>query len=248
MKRARKGYILLATLFMMATLVLLAGALMPVVMNEIDAEKGMETTLRLNDLERGIQAYFWDTGRLPAGIDSTALISLFVAPSSVPGWRGPYSSYTPEFGLSDPWRSPFIYRTGSISGIPVVLIGSMGRNRQLDTDLSGWPNTPLSGRGDDLLTTFELDRLSEFQDEKTTNVLNLTKSILYNTFTSAPATYTNPAMTDAWGRSIRYFRCTPQVAVLYSLGYDGLDESASGSDICTNRRSGGDDIFVWLAW
>jgi type II secretory pathway pseudopilin PulG len=250
MKRTRRGYVLLATLFMMATLVLLAGALMPVVMNEIDAEKGMENMLRLNDLERGIQAYFWDTGQLPAGTDRTALTNLFVNGAGVPGWRGPYSSYTPDYGLADPWRTRFIYRTGIVDGIPVVLIGSGGRNRHLDTDLSDWPNTPIASAGDDLMMVFELDRLSEFQDEKTVNVLNLTKAIIYNTFTAtaAPATYENPAMTDAWGHSVQYHRCAPQVAVLFSLGYNGLDDSAAGEDICINRRTGGDDLFVWLTW
>lgn len=242
---------------MMGTLVLLAGALLPVVMNEIDAEKGMETAIRLTDLERGIQAYFWDTGRLPPQSISggslpvsadllTGLVYLFY--DDTPGWRGPYSSYTPEFGLRDPWRTPFIYRTGNISGIPVVLVGSLGRNRQLDTDLSRWPNTPVTNTGDDLLRVFELDRLSEFQDEKTINVLNLNKSILYNTFTSPPGTYHNASMIDAWGTPVRYHRCDNNVAVLFSLGYNRVDESGAGADICASRRSGGDDLFVWLVW
>lgn len=248
MRANSRGYILLATLLMMGTVLLLAGALTPVVMNEIDAEKGMESTIRLNDLERGIQSYFWDTGQLPNGDDAIGLRALFVAPVGVVGWKGPYSSYTVEFGLLDPWRMPFIYRHGNAGGVPVVLIGSRGRNRTLDTDLSRWPDTPVSISGDDLLMEFELDRLSEFQDEKTINVLNATKAIIYNTFTAPPATYVNPAMTDAWGHMTRYHRCDARRAVLFSVGYNGIDESGGGTDICVNRRSGGDDLFVWLAY
>ncbi len=247
--RRRKGYLLMATLFLLMTVALLAGTLVPVVLNEVNSEKGMAMAHRFNDLERAINAYYWDTGELPDPEDEDGLRDLFIQPPGLQGWRGPYSAYPANAVLKDAWGNELIYRHGIHNQIPVVLLVSLGPNRELDTDISDFPSDlNIQPAGDDIVHLFELDRTSLLMRAKTQNVLRLGKAMLYNTFNTPPANWSNPNLRDAWNRVIRYRRCNARRAVLYSTGHNRVDDSNGGALICTSGRSGGDDIFEWAYW
>ena len=144
--RSKAGLTLVELMVVAAILVIVSGALIPIMSGHLSYGRDKTARASLNTIRDAIMGtsdtpgYLGDTGRLPATLND-----LFVKPAAVPpfdresgiGWRGPYllngtgqytitSSFAPYVNTSppdtivlDPWGNPFVLQRSTV-GTPAV--------------------------------------------------------------------------------------------------------------------------------
>ncbi|MHA2620646.1 MAG: type II secretion system protein GspG [bacterium JZ-2024 1] len=252
MRPIQKGFTLIELMAASAIAVILFSVFMGAYATVVQHYAVSELPQRGDQLATAMYYYYLDTGTYPPGSDSAGLANLVTNNAGVNGWRGPYLRLQMEDGTLDPWGRPFIYRRGTTpSGQPVFLLLSLGRNGRLDSNLSGgiWTHSQWDPSGDDWGRVFSERAPISYYEEKTYNTLRFVAGMIYNANPGmAPTNFNTGRYRDAWGRSVVYQRCNQYSAVVYSLGANGSDNSASGATICSTARKQRDDLYVALVW
>lgn len=83
----REGFTLIEIIVAMAILAILAGAITPLVFQELVSAREEATQLELDTLERALLDFYEDTGRFPTEAEGLAAL---VADPGADGWQGPY--------------------------------------------------------------------------------------------------------------------------------------------------------------
>lgn len=119
--RREAGFTLLEMLVVLAIMGLLAAIVAPQVMKYLGTSKTQTAKVQVQNITSALELYRLDVGRYPTADEGLA--SLVAAPSSAPGWNGPYLKRATA--LKDPWDQPYLYRNpGQHSEVDVYSLGS----------------------------------------------------------------------------------------------------------------------------
>ena len=130
MRTKVRGFTLVELLVVVLIVGLLVGIVGPRLLGQVSKSEITTARAQLDALDKAIQAYRIDMGRLPS--PSQGLEALINLSSGEQRWRGPYLQGTLPV---DPWGSPYVYR------VP----GPQGRDYEL---LSLGPDKAQGGAGD----------------------------------------------------------------------------------------------------
>ncbi|MHC4949626.1 MAG: type II secretion system major pseudopilin GspG [Planctomycetota bacterium] len=104
-KKQQKGFTLLEILAVAAIVALMAVFVVPNVFKKLGKAKANIARASMGILERGIEDFRYDCGRLPT--QDEGLNALLEAPADLEEkWSGPYCKRSQ---LEDPWGNPFEY-------------------------------------------------------------------------------------------------------------------------------------------
>lgn len=116
--RARDdGYTLTELLVVLLILGLLAAALTPITIGQMNQAKVRTAKLQMEGVAAALALYVGDVGRLPAG--NEGLRALMEPPASAPTWAGPYLRSADR--ILDPWGRPIQLVAPASDGRPFVL-------------------------------------------------------------------------------------------------------------------------------
>ncbi|MGH8103093.1 MAG: type II secretion system protein GspG [bacterium] len=249
-RRSQRGVALLSLALLASTVLIVASAMIPITMSMVDFEKRNRTKDKILLIQEALLNHYFDTGAFPAETGTLPLRRLYTNIDTLAGWQGSYLTGPSTDYLFDEWRRPFIYHIGtSTSAGPVAIVFSQSRNGASDTDLSNWQDDSFATIGDDISQKIDTFPLSKRLTDRNRNILIGYKAILYTAFpNSPPASYDTSTKPDAWGHNVVYRKCHNYAAVLLSYGFNGIEESGGGANICLTNRTGGDDMFVPLEW
>lgn len=113
----RQGYTLTELLVVLLILGLLAAALTPITIDQMNRAKARTAKLQMEGLASALALFVGDVGRTPNVQEG--LNSLITAPSGVDTWAGPYVR-SPD-RLIDPWNRPYILETGLSAEKPFII-------------------------------------------------------------------------------------------------------------------------------
>lgn len=102
MMRHNTGFSLIELLVVLMILGLIAGLVVPNVLERGQDAKLKAAAAEVQRLSMAVDEYYLDNGRPPE-----ELRDLLEKPSSASNWNGPYIK---ETNLSDPWENPYQYR------------------------------------------------------------------------------------------------------------------------------------------
>jgi type II secretory pathway pseudopilin PulG len=204
----------------------------------VDESWEVETRAKLAEIEDGLTGYYRDVGSFPSGNDSTALVEL--VSSGVGGWRGPYVRETLTSIARDPWKARVVLRactevnSETVSGWILLSYGP------------GPPDAKVKGQrwrtgSNDIFRVITSGRLKAMLDvkrqEETRRQLKLLAAQIFtNNPTQSPGSGSFTDL-DPWGRNYQYIKKSANSGVAYSVGANGVNESA-----------GGDDLYEALLW
>ena len=164
MQRNEQGFTLTEIIVAVAVIAILAGALTPLVVKQVEKSRNSRTVQDLRAVKAAYQQYFADTGLWPCGWnangnsdqhnDLATTYSCFYADDGSTGWDGPYLTENGGTsggstvmaqqvsgtwqGVLDPWGSPFrtYKRRANTSNAPngTVVLYSKGRDGVTDTN------------------------------------------------------------------------------------------------------------------
>jgi general secretion pathway protein G len=119
--RREAGFTLLEMLVVLAIMGLLAAIVAPQVLKYLGTSKTQTAKVEVQNITSALELYRLDVGRYPTAEEG--LGSLVTAPSTAPGWNGPYLKKASA--LKDPWDQPYLYRNpGQHSEVDVYSLGS----------------------------------------------------------------------------------------------------------------------------
>ncbi|AQT68174.1 PilD-dependent protein PddA [Anaerohalosphaera lusitana] len=100
--RRRKGFTLIEVLTVVLIIGLLAGFVVPKVINNLGDTKRSIAKSKMAQVEQAVTTFYVNCGRMPRDLDE-----LLEAPSDVEEkWAGPYAKRSQ---LMDPWDNPYVY-------------------------------------------------------------------------------------------------------------------------------------------
>lgn len=102
--RSRAGYTLTELLVVLLILGLLAAAITPVTIDQMNRAKARTAKLQMESIAAAISLYAADVGSPPSA--EQGLAALLKAPSGAANWSGPYIR-SPD-RLIDPWQRPYV--------------------------------------------------------------------------------------------------------------------------------------------
>jgi general secretion pathway protein G len=131
--RKRRGFTLVEILLVVTIIGILAALVIPNIVGKSDEARRKKAFADVNGgLKTALGMYEVDTGRYPGSLND-----LFVQPSDVRGWKGPYvDGQLPE----DPWGHPYVYiypGRKNTSGYDLYSVGMDGQDGTQD-DIGNW--------------------------------------------------------------------------------------------------------------
>lgn len=133
-----RGFTLIEVVVVLSVLAVLAGAMIPAVVQQVERARTRATRNEMNDLAVGLSAYYEDCGRLPS-----SLAGLVTDVDGDAGWDGPYMGGLGDVAtgaVTDAWGATYTYLVSpTLTGggrADVVLI-SAGEDRVLQSSASG---------------------------------------------------------------------------------------------------------------
>jgi general secretion pathway protein G len=115
------GFTLLEMLVVLAIMGLLAAIIAPQVLKYLGSSRSQAAKVQIQNIDAALQLYRLDVGRFPT--QEEGLGALVTAPSTAPGWNGPYLQKSAA--LNDPWGTPYVYKIpGKHGEIDVLSLGS----------------------------------------------------------------------------------------------------------------------------
>lgn len=127
---ASKGFSLIELLVVLVILGLIAGLVVPNIMQRGEDARVRAAQAEIQRLSMAVDEFYLDTGRAPR-----SLRELTERPSGVRNWNGPYVNAS---NLNDPWDQPYHYRfPGQHRSYDIYSYGADGRpggegaNRQI---------------------------------------------------------------------------------------------------------------------
>jgi len=125
-----KGFSLIELLVVLVILGLIAGLVVPNIMQRGEDARVRAAQAEIQRLSMAVDEFYLDTGRAPR-----ALRELIERPSGARNWNGPYVNAS---NLNDPWDQPYNYRfPGQHRSFDIFSYGADGRpggegsNRQI---------------------------------------------------------------------------------------------------------------------
>lgn len=120
-QRREAGFTLLEMLVVLAIMGLLAAIVAPQVLKYLGSSRTQTAKVQVQNIGAALELYRLDVGRYPSSDEG--LKALVTAPSSAPGWNGPYLQR--PSALVDPWGQPYLYRNpGQHGEVDVYSLGS----------------------------------------------------------------------------------------------------------------------------
>lgn len=120
-RRDDGGFTLLEMLVVLAIMGLLAAIIGPQVLRYLGTSRTQTAKVQVQNVEAALQLFRLDVGRFPT--QEEGLNALVTAPSTAPGWNGPYLQKAAA--LTDPWGAPYLYRIPGRHGeIDIYSLGS----------------------------------------------------------------------------------------------------------------------------
>ena len=120
-RRGDEGFTLLEMLVVLAIMGLLAAIIAPQVLKYLGTSRSQTAKVQIQNVDAALQLFRLDVGRFPTQEES--LGALVTAPSTAPGWNGPYLQKSAA--LNDPWGTPYVYKIpGKHGEIDVYSLGS----------------------------------------------------------------------------------------------------------------------------
>ncbi len=120
-RRGDEGFTLLEMLVVLAIMGLLAAIIAPQVLKYLGTSRSQTTKVQIQNVDAALQLFRLDVGRFPT--QEEGLGALVTAPSTAPGWNGPYLQKSAA--LNDPWGTPYVYKIpGKHGEIDVYSLGS----------------------------------------------------------------------------------------------------------------------------
>jgi len=131
---SRSGMTLIEVLLVVAILLVIAGAVVPRLVNSQEQDNIDATRISLKGLEQALKLYAIDQdGQYPARADGLAALMTSPNGNAAEFWRGPYCEEEPL----DPWRREFTY-----------VFPAVNSNKPFDLSSSGPDGVP--GNDDDI--------------------------------------------------------------------------------------------------
>ena len=127
------GFTLVELLLVLVILALIAGLVLPRIINTAEGAKVRAAASQISRLSMSVETFYLDTGRTPESLED-----LVREPANVEGWNGPYVK---ESLLKDPWGESYSYRSPGEHG--EFDIFSYGPDRQQggegkNADINSW--------------------------------------------------------------------------------------------------------------
>jgi general secretion pathway protein G len=120
-RRDDGGFTLLEMLVVLAIMGLLAAIIAPQVLKYLGTSRTQTAKVQIQNVDAALQLFRLDVGRFPT--QEEGLNALVTAPSTAPGWNGPYLQKAAA--LNDPWGNAYLYRIpGKHSEVDVYSLGS----------------------------------------------------------------------------------------------------------------------------
>ena len=120
-RRGDDGFTLLEMLVVLAIMGLLAAIIAPQVLKYLGTSRSQTAKVQIQNVDAALQLFRLDVGRFPT--QEEGLGALVTAPSTAPGWNGPYLQKSAA--LNDPWGTPYAYKIpGKHGEIDVYSLGS----------------------------------------------------------------------------------------------------------------------------
>jgi general secretion pathway protein G len=172
-RQRRSGFTLIEVIVAVAIVVVLAGAITPMVFRELMQAREDATVSELSALSRGLADFYADTGRLPSEVEGLAAL---VADPGVTGWQGPYVASgrgdPVQEATTDEFNRDYAYDlapTTVPADAAAALVASGGVDGTFDAGSVGGTWT-LAGGGDDLVQPvvvgpIDRDKQRECDDE-----------------------------------------------------------------------------------
>jgi len=121
--RREAGFTLLELLVVLAIMGLLAAVIAPQVLKFLGTSKTQTARVQVQNITAALELYRLDVGRYPT--QAEGLNALVVAPSSAPGWNGPY--LRKDSAIHDPWGEMYLYKFPGTHG--EVDVYSLGQDK-----------------------------------------------------------------------------------------------------------------------
>ncbi len=247
--RRQAGFTLVEAIATALLIILFSSALVLTSFPLVQYYKEMVTRLELEEIRVGLMRYAQDFAGFPPTLRDLVWRRGGNANTL---WRGPYVSRAQRDLLYDAWNQPYTYRVRNFHtgprGVAVVL--SRGKNRELDSTVSGFHLGTWEPQGDDLAIRPTSQLIHWELMEETLHRLTIVRGeILEDNPNQAPATYNMNRFRDPWGRVMRYRRCNRFAAVVYSLGPNRVSDVGNGAILCTRAappRS--DEVYLVIVW
>jgi general secretion pathway protein G len=136
-RRPQAGFTLIELMVVLAIIGVLAGLIVPNVLDRADDARSMAARTDVNNLVQALKLYKLDNQRLPTA--EQGLQALVVKPGSgpLPGNWKPYLDKLPN----DPWGRPYQYLSPGVkSEIDVMSLGADGQigGEGKDADIGSW--------------------------------------------------------------------------------------------------------------
>lgn len=115
--QGKQGYTLTELLVVLLILGLLAAALTPITIDQMNRAKARTAKLQMEGLASALALFVGDVGRTPT--TQEGLHALTSAPAGVESWAGPYIRGKER--LIDPWNRPYLLETGASAEKPFII-------------------------------------------------------------------------------------------------------------------------------
>ncbi|HEY5237220.1 MAG TPA: type II secretion system major pseudopilin GspG [Rhizomicrobium sp.] len=120
-KRGEAGFTLLELLVVLAIMGLLAAIIAPQVLKYLGSSRTQTARVQIQNVTAALELFRLDVGRYPTPAEG--LDALVTAPSTAPGWNGPYLRKLSA--LHDPWGQAYLYKDpGQHGEVDVYTLGS----------------------------------------------------------------------------------------------------------------------------
>ncbi len=123
--RAKAGYTLTELLVVLLILGLLAAAITPVTIDQMNRAKARTARLQMENIAAAVSLFAADVGRAPTADEGLA--ALVTAPVNALNWSGPYIRSADR--LIDPWSRPYLLDIEDGGATPFLLrsLGADGK-------------------------------------------------------------------------------------------------------------------------
>jgi general secretion pathway protein G len=131
--KSKQGFSLIELLVVLVILGLIAGLVVPNIMQRGEDAKARAAKTEIQRLSMAVDEFYLDTGRAPR-----ELRELIERPANVRNWNGPYVNAS---NLNDPWDSPYQYRfPGEHRSFDIFSFGADGSpgGEGVNAQISNW--------------------------------------------------------------------------------------------------------------